>query len=102
MNSISRQFKYKMALASIASLLAMSYIDYVTGYELVFSAAYLLPVSLCIRYFGRREVWLMAIASGVAAWFVDAIDGHEYSHFMIEYWNSLTGRWSTRLTGLLL
>ena len=91
-----------MALASIASLLAMSYIDYVTGYELVFSAAYLLPVSLCAWYFGRREVWLMAIASGVAAWFVDAIYGHEYFHFMIEYWNSFTCLLITLITGLLL
>jgi len=36
-----------MALASVLSLFAMAYVDYVTGYELVFSAAYLIPVSLC-------------------------------------------------------
>jgi hypothetical protein len=80
----------------------MSYVDYVTGYELVFSAAYILPVSLCAWYFGRREVWLMAIASGAAAWFVDAIDGHEYSHFMIEYWNSFTCMVVSLVAGLLL
>jgi hypothetical protein len=74
----------KMALVSVLSLFVMSYVDYITGYELVFSAAYLIPVSLCAWYFGRRSVVFMSAASGVAAFVVDAIDGHSYSHFMVQ------------------
>ena len=92
----------KMALVSILSLFAMAYIDYITGYELVFSAAYLVPVSLCAWYFRWRAVLLMSIASGIAAFVVDAIDGHSYSHFMIQYWNSFTCLLISLVTGLLL
>ena len=91
-----------MALASVLSLLAMAYVDYVTGYELVFSAAYLIPVSLCAWYFGRRAIWWMCIASGVAAFCVDALSGYPYSHFMIRYWNSLMCFAISLTTGLLL
>jgi hypothetical protein len=102
MSPASEPVHWKMVVVSIASLLVMAYVDYVTGYELVFSAAYLLPVSLCAWYLGRRAVWLMSIASGLAAWFVDEIDGHEYSHFMITYWNSFTCLLISLVTGLLL
>lgn len=78
----------------------MVYVDYVTGYELVFSAAYLIPVSICAWYFGRRTVWLMAIASGLASWLVDM--GHSYSHFMIQYWNGTMCFLVSLGTGLLL
>ncbi len=102
MNPTSKSIRWKMGAMSFASLLVMAYIDYITGYELVFSAAYLLPVSLCAWYFGRRAIWLMSIASGLAAWFVDTIDGHDYSHFMIQYWNSFTCLLISLVTGLLL
>jgi len=91
-----------IALASILSLFAMAYVDYVTGYELVFSAAYLIPVSLCAWYFGRRAIWSMCLSSGVAAFCVDALSGYPYSHFMIRYWNSLMCFTISLATGLLL
>lgn len=92
----------RIAVISILSLFAMAYVDYITGYELVFSAAYLIPVSLCAWYFTWRAVWLMSTASGVASFVVDAIDGHSYSHFMIQYWNSFTCILISLITGLLL
>jgi hypothetical protein len=92
----------KIALASILSLFAMAYIDYITGYELVFSAAYLIPVSLCAWYFSRRAVWFMSLASGIAAFCVDALSGYPYSHFMIRYWNSFMCFAISVITGLLL
>lgn len=94
--------RQKMALASILSLFAMAYIDYITGYELVFSAAYLIPTSLCAWYLSRRAIWLMSIASGIAAFCVDALSGYPYSHFMIRYWNSLMCLVISLTTGLLL
>jgi hypothetical protein len=92
----------KMALISILSLFAMAYIDYITGYELVFSAAYLIPTSLCAWYLSRRAIWWMSIASGIAACCVDALSGYPYSHFMIRYWNSLMCFVISLTTGLLL
>ncbi|HWC59570.1 MAG TPA: hypothetical protein VHC44_07730, partial [Verrucomicrobiae bacterium] len=99
MSSAGRQ---KMALVSILSLVAMAYVDYVTGYELVFSAAYLIPVSVCAWYLNRRAVWWMSIASGISAFYVDRLSGYPYSHFMIRYWNSLMCLAISLTTGLLL
>jgi hypothetical protein len=89
-------------LASILSLFAMAYIDYVTGYELVFSAAYLIPSSLCAWYLSRRAVWAMCVASGIAAFYVDVLSGYPYSHLMIRYWNSFMCFLISLVTGLLL
>jgi len=91
-----------MAVVTILSLLLMAYIDYVTGYEFVFSAAYLIPVSLCAWHFGRRAILLMSIASGLATWLMDQLSGHSYSHFMFQYWNSFTCLLISLVTGLLL
>jgi hypothetical protein len=91
-----------MGLISVLSLLVMAYIDYVTGYELVFSAAYLVPTGLCAWYFGRRAVWLMALASGFASWFVDMLSGHTYSASAVQYWNGFMCFVISLVTGLLL
>ncbi|HEY3856243.1 MAG TPA: hypothetical protein VGO67_17795 [Verrucomicrobiae bacterium] len=95
-------FRWKMAATSIISLVLMSYIDYVTGYELIFSAAYLIPVSLCAWNFGRRAVWLMSVASGLSSWLVDVLSGHSYAQNMVQYWNGFTCFLISLVTGLLL
>ena len=91
-----------MAALSIVSLMAMAYIDYATGYELVFSAAYLVPVALCAWYLGKRETWLMAIAGGVASWYVDRTSGHVYSNTAVQYWNAFVCFLICIICGLLL
>src|ERR1700744_5238334 len=102
MDSKPRTVRWKLAVISMLSLVLMAYIDYATGYELVFSAAYLLPVALCAWYFEKRAVWLMAGASGIASWFVDIISGHSYDHVMVQYWNGSMCFVISLTTGLLL
>jgi hypothetical protein len=92
----------RMLVASIVSLGAMAYLDYATGYELIFSAAYLVPVALCAWYLGQAEVWLMSIAGGIVSWFVDKISGHVYTHVSIQYWNSFVCFVICIIGGLLL
>ena len=72
-----------MAVASVVSLAVMAYIDYITGYDLVFSATYLLPVALCAWFLGKWETWLMSIAGGVTSWFVDRLSDHVYAHYSV-------------------
>jgi len=102
MGNLSQSFRWKMAVACIVSLAAMAYIDYATGYELVFSAAYLLPVALCAWHFSRRAVMLMSFAAAAACWFIDEIDGHDYSHYLVEYWNTMVCFIISVCTGLIL
>jgi K+-sensing histidine kinase KdpD len=102
LNKLSESPRRKIAVLSVASLFGMAYVDYVTGNEIVFSAAYLIPVSLCAWYFRRRTVWLMSLASGLTACFVDTFSQHSYSHFMFQFWNSFTCFVISLITGLLL
>ena len=88
--------------AILASLGAMAALDAVTGQELVFSCAYLVPVSLSAWWFSRRVVLGMAVASGATAWLVDHFDGYEYSNPTLEYWNAFTCLLISLITGLVL
>jgi len=98
MSLTSRQTQ--MAVLSVLSLLVMAYVDYATGFEVIFSAAYLLPAAICAWNFRRSAVWAMAAASGFASWFVDR--GHIYSHQLIEVWNAFMCFVITLVAGLVL
>lgn len=87
---------------SLVILLLMIYVDYATGHEFMFSAAYLLPVALCAWHLGSWSVWLMALAGGLATGVMGAVEGHVYSHFMFHYWSSFSCFLILLITGLLL
>jgi hypothetical protein len=94
--------RWKPAALSIGLLLLMAYLDHISGYELVFSAAYLLPVAVCAWNFTRKVVIWMSLAGGVATWIVDYIGGTPYSHFIYHYGNSFTCFLVSVIAGLLL
>ncbi len=81
-------FRVKVLLASVANLLVLSYIHYLTGYQFLFFVFYFIPVSLCGWYLGRRSVVGMAILSGVVWCFVDILTEHHYPHEIFRYANS--------------
>jgi len=92
----------KIGLASLLSLAAVSYIDYVTGYESLFFVFYFIPVGLCGWYLGRFVALTMALLSG-ASWFVvDVLSDHHYPHELIRYWNSLTCFLAFAILGFVL
>jgi len=93
---------WRLALLVAVSLVAMATVDFLTGQELVFSCAYLLPVSLAAWWFGRRWVLPIAIVSGITAYVVDELDGYAFSHPGIEYWNAFTCFLIALVTGLVL
>ena len=89
-----------MAAACILSLIAASYLDYATGYDLVFSAIYLVPAALCAWYIGRGAVVMMAVASAILSWYVDS--GHPYPNPYTQYWNALSCLLVSLIGGLLV
>jgi hypothetical protein len=82
------------------SLIGAGYVDYTTGYDLVFSAIYLIPASLCAWYIGRRAVILMAVASAVLSWLADS--GHPYANPSTQYWNAFSCLLVSLIGGLLV
>lgn len=91
-----------LALPIAVSLFAMALLDFVTGQELAFSCAYLVPVALTAWWFQRVHVVVMALLCGTTAFIVDRLDGYEYSHPSIEYWNAFTCFVISIITGLVL
>jgi hypothetical protein len=89
-----------MALVSVVSLFLAGFVDYITGYDLVFSAIYLVPVALCGWYLGWRAAVLMAIASAVLSWFADT--GHHYDDPSIQYWNAFSCLLVSLIGGMLV
>jgi len=96
------RFRLKAIGASLASLVALSYIDYLTRYQFLLFIFYFVPVSLCGWYLGRYAVVFMAILTGVSWCFVDILANHHYPSEMIRYWNSLICFLAFAIIGLLL
>lgn len=91
-----------MVAIIISSLLLMGAIDCCTGQELVFSCAYLVPVSLTAWWFSRNWMIVMSFASGITAFVADEFDGYAYSHPGIQYWNGFTCLVISLVAGLVL
>jgi hypothetical protein len=100
MSAIPTLSRPMMAVVCALSLIGAGYVDYLTGYDLVFSAIYLIPASLCAWYIGRRAVILMALASAILSWFADS--GHPYTNPSIQYWNAFSCLLVSLIGGLLV
>lgn len=66
---------------------AIGYFDYVTGYELSFSAFYLIPVSLASWYCGKRLGLIISVVAAIIWLVADYTSGSKYSQVWIYFWN---------------
>ncbi|MGA9453556.1 MAG: hypothetical protein WBW41_19690 [Verrucomicrobiia bacterium] len=101
MHPCHNNLRYKIILASLASLSVVCYFDYITGYDLHFFVFYFLPVSLCAWYLGRPTVVMMAVLSGVAWGLADKLSGHPYASNLTWYWNTSVCFSSVLIQGLV-
>jgi len=99
---MSKHFRLKVILASLANLLALSYIVYLAGYHFLFFVFFFIPVALCGWYLGRVSVVCMAILSGVAWCVVDILSNHQYPVEVFRYANSLICFLAFATIGLLM
>lgn len=102
MKLLAGHVRLKVILASLANLLAVSYIDYLTGYQYLFFVFYFIPVALCGWYLGRKSVLCLAILSGVSWCFVDILSHHHYASELMRYANSFICFLAFAIIGLLL
>ena len=99
---MSKRFKLKVILASLANLLVLSYIVYLAGYHFLFFIFFFIPVSLCGWYLGRLSVVCMAILSGITWCVVDILSDHHYPLEVFRYANSVICFLAFAIIGLLL
>ncbi len=86
--TLGMSFRLKVILASLANLLVVSYIHYLTGYQFLFFVFYFIPVALSGWYLGRFSVFCMAVLTGVSWCLVDILSNHHYPSEVFRYANS--------------
>jgi hypothetical protein len=83
-------------------LALVTWLDYVTGYELGFFIFYFVPVSAAAWLIGRRTGVVIALASG-GCWFLsDRMAHHPYSNALFIYWETTMRLVSYLTTALTL
>jgi hypothetical protein len=73
-------------LISLAALVLIGGLDYVTGYELGFFIFYFIPVAISSWYCGRRLGLQIAFGSALVWYLSDKYTNHPYSHSYFIYW----------------
>jgi len=76
-----------MAFVCLLLVLAIGFVDYITGYEMAFSIFYLTPISLASWFLGLTRGQMMATLSALTWVAVDYASGNLYSHPFIAFWN---------------
>jgi signal transduction histidine kinase len=83
-------------------LAAITWIDYVTGYELGLFVLYLAPVALTAWYGSRRAGLAFSLASGACWYLSDRLSLHPYSNALLIYWETMMRLVSYVTTALTL
>ncbi len=78
-----------LILAGVGVVTLIGVVDYLTGYELMFSVFYLLAVGLGTWFVGRWFGWLMSIFSVGVAIGGDVAAGAHYANPLVPIWNAL-------------
>ena len=73
-------------VASLAVLVLIGWLDYITGYEFGFFIFYFIPVAIAAWYCGSKDGICIAIASAVCWYLSDRLTHHPYSRAYFIYW----------------
>ncbi len=94
--------KLKVILASLANLLVLSYIVYLTGYNFLLFVFFFVPVAICGWYLGRLSVFCMSVLSGMSWCVVDILSNHGYPSELIRCANTCICFLAFTIIGLLV
>lgn len=80
---------FPAALAGIAGVLFVGWVDYVTSPELALSIVYLIPISYCAWWAGLWPAVWTSLTASIVWTFLDMTHGRPYASHLIPYWNGL-------------
>ena len=69
-------------------VLALGYMDYVTGYELNFFVFYFVPIAIAAWKVGSTTSYLISILSSIIWFLSDIYSSHPYSSVFFAAWNT--------------
>jgi len=99
---LDRQPIWLVLNLSLAGVLCIGAIDYLSGYEISISLFYLGPVALAAWHIGRKAGLAIALASCISWYIADQATGRSYSNQLIPVWNALVRFGFFAITGTLL
>jgi diguanylate cyclase (GGDEF)-like protein len=87
LTNFEKRSKFFSVTVGFVFIGVISLIDFLTGYELTFSAFYVIPISF-ITWFNGRRLGLMTMVACAFLWIsADIATGHPYSHPFVQIWN---------------
>ncbi len=89
LGKLERSSRTSLIIAGLMVLAMIGIVDYLTGFELLFSVFYLLEVALAAWFVGKAFGLLMSVLS-VAVWIGgDVAAGAHYSNLVVPIWNAV-------------
>src|SRR5256885_5990773 len=89
LEALERPSRWSLVLAGLAVLVLIGIVDYLTGFEMLFSAFYLLEVGLAAWFVGKGFGLVMSVLS-VLVWIGgDVAAGAHYSRPFVPIWNAM-------------
>ena len=85
----SREGKLLWFLAGVVGVAGVMALDVSTGRELSFSLFYLVPIGLVCLKVGGRSALLIAGLSAAAWAEAEVLNGYNYSHVAVPFWNAV-------------
>ena len=89
LQSLERRSRRTLICAGLAILVVIGIVDYLTGFEILFSVFYLLEVGLATWFVGRGFGFLMSVLSVVVWIGGDKLAGARYSRPFVPIWNAM-------------
>ena len=89
LETLERRSRPWLIVAGLALLALIGIIDYLSGYEMLFSVFYLLEVGLAAWFLGKGFGALMSVLSVIVWIGGDMAAGARYSNPLIPIWNAL-------------
>jgi len=79
--------QWTVTVGCVGLLLALGWLDYLTGYELGFFVFYSIPVAITAWHVGRLPAIFMSFGSALVWLMADEYSGQKYSSLFFVYWN---------------
>jgi signal transduction histidine kinase len=86
-NNIGRRSRLLLMISGLVLILAVGFVDYLTGTELSMAIFYLIPIVLTSWFVGWRIGCLLSLAGSATEYVAGVLGGHIYSHPIIGFWN---------------
>jgi predicted signal transduction protein with EAL and GGDEF domain len=85
---VHRAIRLALFIGCILMILGISFLDYLSKWEISFSIFYLLPIFLVTWYWGKRFGIAFALICAIAWFMADYLVSESYLHPLVPYWNS--------------